>query len=604
MSIQSNFPAIKPTMLLDFASVKALDPRITFTRASTGTFYGTQTAKAEENLLLQSQAFNENAWQRTEVTATANSIAAPDGTTTADTLTNTTVNTLHIAFQAATLNGQAYAFSVFAKKGTADFVFLRGSDGTSARNAWFNLATGAVGTVETNITASITDVGNGWYRCVGVWSISSSASANYSVGISEANGVTSYAGTTKDIYLWGAQLEQRSAVTAYTATTTQPITNYVPQLLTAASGVARFDHNPITDESLGLLIEEQRTNLLLRSEDFSNASWSKINSTVAANTAVAPDGTLTADKLVSNSGTSTQSAQQATSTTNSLAYTYSAYVKAAEFTSVRLRVVEATTFGRSVFIDVNLTDGSTTRTSANVATINSSSVNAVGNGWYRISISFTLGGTDANMSCQVYLNDGTNNFNVTGNGYSGIFLWGAQLEVGAFPTSYIQTVASQVTRAADAASMTGANFSSWYNQAEGTFVASPTALKEGSFIYQASNNSATGDNRIFLRYLSNQTQGLVVTSAVTQAQIFDNTGFLASSNTTAFAYNVNDFAIRTNGGASASAAANDSSGTVPVVSRLDIGSFLGSSAFINGTIRKLAYYPLRVTNAQLQALTS
>jgi hypothetical protein len=152
--------------------------------------------------------------------------------------------------------------------------------------------------------------------------------------------------------------------------------------------------------------------------------------------------------------------------------------------------------------------------------------------------------------------------------------------------------------------MTGANFSSWYNQAEGTFVASPTALKEGSFIYQASNNSATGDNRIFLRYLSNQTQGLVVTSAVTQAQIFDNTGFLASSNTTAFAYNVNDFAIRTNGGASASAAANDSSGTVPVVSRLDIGSFLGSSAFINGTIRKLAYYPLRVTNAQLQALTS
>ncbi|MCO6981866.1 phage head spike fiber domain-containing protein, partial [Pseudomonas aeruginosa] len=99
------------------------------------------------------------------------------------------------------------------------------------------------------------------------------------------------------VEIWGAQLEQRSSVTAYTPTTNQPITRCQPQLMTAAANVARFDHNPITGESLGLLIEEQRTNLLNWSQEFN--SWPiNLNTAVAANTTVAPDGTITGDTLI------------------------------------------------------------------------------------------------------------------------------------------------------------------------------------------------------------------------------------------------------------------------------------------------------------------
>jgi hypothetical protein len=593
MSIQSNSPAIKPTLLLDFANVKQLDPRITFSRASTATYYGTQTAKAEENLLLQSQDFNENAWQKTEVTATANSIAAPDGTTTADTLTNTTVNTLHIAFQAATLNGQAYAFSVFAKKGTADFVFLRGSDGTSARQAWFNLATGAVGTVETNITASITDVGNGWYRCVGVWSISSSASTNYSVGISEANGVSSYAGTSKDIYVWGAQLEQRSAVTAYTPTTTQPITNYVSQLQTAASGVARFDHNPITDESLGLLIEEQRANLCLQSENFAT-TWTTSQASITTNTVIAPDGTLTGDKLVEDTATSIHVVQQVISFTTGTTSSFSVYVKAAERTRINIQAATSATFGISANFD--LSNGTVIS-----AILGSASIQSVGNGWYRCTATGASTQT-ASTNIRINLISSGTTVSYTGNGYSGVFLWGAQLEAGAFPTSYIPTVASQVTRSRDDASMTGANFSSWYNQAEGT-VYSEYSARNGGRAFMFDDGST--NNRFEIRFTSNTSQLSSWSGNIQQiSSLFAPTatglpeGVMLKASAGLL---LNDAATTANG----VSPGVDTSCLMPLaLSRAFLGSFQGTSTFLNGHIRKLSYYPLRVTNAQLQALTS
>jgi hypothetical protein len=98
MSIAQNFPTISPSLSLDFANVQALDPRITFTRASTATYYGTRTALAEQNLLLYSQEFDNAAWTKTSTTVTANSTTAPDGTTTADTLIPNTTNTYHAAY--------------------------------------------------------------------------------------------------------------------------------------------------------------------------------------------------------------------------------------------------------------------------------------------------------------------------------------------------------------------------------------------------------------------------------------------------------------------------------------------------------------------------
>jgi hypothetical protein len=191
----------------------------------------------------------------------------------------------------------------------------------------------------------------------------------------------------------------------------------------------------------------------------------------------------------------------------------------------------------------------------------------------------------------------------TGDGYSGIYIWGAQLEAGAFPTSYIQTVASQVTRAADAASMTGANFSSWYNAAEGTLYAEfqRATPSSNSFVAAISDNTF---NQLIAMYTTGAPDiaSAVRAGGVSQVGItvLAGTGIANFLYKQTLAYKVNDFATALNSGS----VITDTTGTLPSVNRMNIGNFDGNTQFTNGTIRKLAYYPLRVTNANLVALTS
>jgi hypothetical protein len=162
----------------------------------------------------------------------------------------------------------------------------------------------------------------------------------------------------------------------------------------------------------------------------------------------------------------------------------------------------------------------------------------------------------------------------------------------------VATVASQVTRAADAASMTGANFSSWYNQAEGTvYVESKTVAASGNLIWSIDNG--TSSNRIGLLFsAANQLRYRSVTNGTTDVSI-DTTVSVSDFGKYCSAYKTNDFSISVN----AAAASTDTTALVPSVLQIGIGNQFGSG-FLNGTIRKLSYYPLRVTNAQLQALTS
>ncbi len=594
MSIQQNFPAIKPTLLLDFANTKQLDPHITFTRASTATFYGTQTAKAEENLLLQSQDFTTTWSVISGVSVTANSTTAPDGTTTADTLVGNGTSSIKRVAQNATPGGVC-VFSCFVKKDTNDFVqFYFSGDSTSFAN--FNVSTGAVGTTGGTVTASIVDAGNGWYRCIAV--NTSTAVTTVAINLIDSSSAARAQTTTlsTSVFLWGAQLEQRSAVSAYTATTTQPITNYIPVLQTAASGVPRFEHNPITFESLGLEIEEQRTNLLVRSEEFDNASWTKSNATITANTIVSPDGTLDGDKLVEDATTNEHNLRQVSVVvTSSTAYTATVYAKAAERTTFRLlcsTTGPSTGFAGGLF---NLSAG--TASVAGTATV---SIQSVGNGWYRCQVTVTSGASQTAMEFRVQLQSGS----YAGDGYSGLYIWGAQLETGAFATSYISTVASQVTRAADAASMTGTNFSSWYNQAEGTFYAAVSVIDAEtptSQVFLEARSDATNLLGMYVQVGDGFLANNCIVGGVVQAQL----GLVDLPNTpasfaNAFAYKVNDFAGVYNG----AAAVTDASGTVPANTALYIGNRGDLARPLNGTIRKIAYYPIRVSNTNLQALTS
>ena len=446
MSIAQNYPIVSPALLLDFANVQALDPRISFSRATTATYYGTRTAKAEENLLLQSQAFNVT-WVLAGVTVTANSAVAPDGTTTADKIIPTATSSSFKEAQqnisvVATLN---YTASYFVKADGYNFVQLVGTGadiGTFYVN--FDLSTGtetafSAGT-STIIGRGIDSIGNGWYRIrVTIAALTSSSAARISLDVVPAadsvRGVTWSANGTDGVLLWGAQVEQRSTVTAYTPTTTQPVTNYIPVLETAASGVARFDHNPVTFESLGLLIEELRTNLLLRSEEFDNAVWTKGNTTITANTAIAPDGNLTADKAIVNSGAQASVGvyQDVTALSASTAYTVSAFVKKAGAQYAVIGWIYTGAVYAAVAYDLDTLTVSRS-SSAGGFTITGNSITSVGNGWYRITITATVPSTGAlgRFPCVFPRNTAWTSGNPdgadTGDGYAGIFIWGAQLE--------------------------------------------------------------------------------------------------------------------------------------------------------------------------------
>ena len=590
-------PGIRPSLLLDFANTKQLDPRITFTRASTATYYGTQTAKAEENLLLQSQTFDNASWTKTRSTVTANDTAAPDGTTTADKIQqNAGATTAGLCQQSATsVSGSSYVISVFAKAGTnKNFLLVQDTLFTTAGSeVWFDVLNGTVGTIErpASHTASIVSVGNGWFRCIVQFTASVSNAGNVVFYAAQTDNTTTVTDDQGFIYLWGAQLEQRSAVTAYTATTTAPITNYIPQLLTAASGVARFDNNPTTFESLGLEIEESRTNLLTYSEQFDDASWTKANSTITANTIVAPDGALTCDKLVADATSNFHTVFRAFSFTSGTAYTLSIFAKAGEYQYLSLTAGNTGTFPARVTFD--LISGTVSST-----VLGTGSIQSVGNGWYRCSVSATATAT-ASTGVNFAASSTGSYVTYTGNGYSGIYIWGAQLEAGAFATSYIPTVASQVTRAADSASMTGTNFSSWYNVGQGALYAEWIVPSSTASCNIFSISDGTTNNR----YQQYSEAGLIVLRTAASGVAANNTIGTSVANTfikTAFGY----------GSGSTSASDN---GTVITTTTQALPSTLtaayigaGATAAVGQsvTIRKIAYYPLRVTDAQLQALTT
>jgi hypothetical protein len=607
MSITSNFPAIKPTLLLDFANTEELDPRITFTRASTATYYGTQTAKAEENLLLQSQDFTTS-WTASNTTVTSNSTTAPDGTTTAETLDDDVANAGHDVSQVVvTTSGLTYTLSAFLKNGTRQFAILACSGSTTSyASAKFDLSAGTLGSTAASgagwsvVSSSITSVGNSWYRCTITFVVGTTTGTTARIGMAtdgttftaSQRGLEVYTGTDATIFAWGAQLEQRSAVTAYTPTTTQTITNYIPQLLTAASGVARFDHNPTTFESLGLLIEESRTNLILQSEDL-DTTWTETRATLSLNSVVAPNGALTADRLIASTDNNTHFSSQ-TFTGTAASHTFTVYAKASGLNHVALRLFNGTSqVGLAYY---NLSTGATGTVTAGTAAITS-----VGNGYYRCSLTATLAAS-ASCTADIQLANADNTNSFIGNAFDGVTLWGTQVELGAFATSYIPTVASQVTRAAEIASMTGTNFSSWYNQGEGTLYAEAnTPSFATTYVFAEINNNSTSNYvRQSTTSAGTTTQFVVVDNSVTQA----SPGFavtLGSYRKMAGAYTADSVQQSVNG----SLGTEDTSATIPTgLVQMNIGTRSSGANTVNGTIKKIAYYPLRVTNAQLQGLTS
>jgi hypothetical protein len=362
-------------------------------------------------------------------------------------------------------------------------------------------------------------------------------------------------------------------------------------LQTAGNDVARLDYNPVTLAARGLLIEEQRTNLLTYSAEFDNAAWTKQSATITANAANSPAGTVTADKLIPDNTVAGAYAILSVPITSGVTYTYSVFAKADEFTELRL-LGQLSGFGSGTTNQTGVYNLSTGVASVGNGTPTVSMV-AVGNGWYRciLTVAATATTTDG---VQIRIN-------TTGNGTSGLLIWGAQMEAGAFPTSYIPTTAAAATRNADAASMTGTNFSSWYNAAEGTLYGEFSAYNTSATRLLVQMDDTGFNNRIFAFVQSNNgIQTNVVVSGSSVAQLFPAGTYTSPAvGKVAQAYATNNFASCFNAGV----VSTDTSGTVPTVTQTRLG-FDGSSAYLNGYIRRIAYYPRRLSNAELQSITS
>jgi hypothetical protein len=362
-------------------------------------------------------------------------------------------------------------------------------------------------------------------------------------------------------------------------------------LQTAAANVPRFDHDPATGASRGLLIEEARTNLLIRSAEFTDASWAQTNVT-ASDGQAAPDGTTNADGIFETVTNNIHETRQSVSIAATATHTYSVFLKANGRNFVTVYVRETANSGATyVSVVVDLSDGSISGSPVGTATVTS-----VGNGWYRVAVSASI---DAGTRfAQIRLREDASTSSYAGDITKGVLAWGAQLEVGAFPTSYIPTTSAAATRSADSAVVTP--ISSFYNQAEGTLFAETSFLATAGWALVADDN--TTSNRHLLAYSGNIPSYTTLVGAASQASI--SIGLAASAGDIIRhigSYKENDFQAARNG----TLGTADTSGTTPAgLSHLRIGTRTGSSDRFNGHIRKIAYWPRRLSNTLLQQLTT
>jgi hypothetical protein len=551
---------------------------------STATTYNNTSVR---NLLGFSEAFDNAAWTKSASSIVTGAQANPvNGLFNAQKLMEDTTTANHGTQQSVTLVAVPYVYSVYLKAAGRSWAQLvNGSVGNCF--AYFDLANGAVGTVGAGATsAAITAVGSGWYRCSILFTAASGGNIIIARNAS-ANGTTSYTGDgNSGVYIYGAMLSNSASLDPY-----------VPTPGAAPSSTAyygpRFDYDPVTLLPRGLLVEEARTNLLLYSEQFDNAAWSKSAAAVTANAAVAPDGTTTADKIVPTA-TTAQHYIQANITSAASTYTMTVYAKADGY---RWLWFNATSTGAPAndlcWFDVLNGVVGTAQSGA------TTSIQNVGNGWFRCVCSWTAFTVGAPVIWIAVAGADNQSGGFTANGTDGIFLWGAQLEAGAFATSYIPTIASTVTRSADVATITGSLFSQWYNQPAGSFI----VVADSPGVSGAANITTVDDGTLNerIRILTDvlDPKVIVTDGGVTQANIDAGAITALQPFNMSAAYALNDIAACLNGGT----VGTDTSATLPTVTILRAGADSAGN-YLNGHIRSIRYVPVRAADFQLQQVTT
>jgi hypothetical protein len=605
---------VRPTLLLDFANSKRLGPNVRFSRSSQATYWSGSFTRGGENIFENSVGGNLPRARTNFVSSTT----GPDGTGSAeiyspDTQTGTHYITISAnAFQSASANQRT--ISVYAKYINTVTHIVMGVYGYNAARAGacFDVQNGTFANYAstlngaTNDGYSIEDVGNGWRRYAVTITVPSGSQGVGNVTIAFNNAATTTvipsmtgaASNADQIALFGLQIENRDSVSAYIPTTGYKITESIPLMKVAPVNYGRIDHHPDTGICRGLLVEEQRINYIHYS-DFSGG-WSEANGgRKVASYAMAPDGTKTATSISKTDGNVGGYVRHGTpiSVTSGEPLIFSVFAKAGSFNFVE---IGTDAFG-------NGGAGGTFDLSNGTVYSGNGTIENIGGGWHRC----ILRGDATSTTVTPFLRAKEfGNSNGESHGYHNILAWGAQLETGSnakFVTSYIPTTGSAATRTPDYAGVQIQPDSSssgfFFNANKGTF------YTEQYFPWDGSNDTST---RYALSLRNISVLVLYKNSNSNAINTYDNSTALSRTVTSpglaklAMGYEQGGDKNISYNGSTASNAFNGGAW-------LDnYSEYYGYSAndFMFGNdnnnhawIKKIAYYPEKMTNGQLSALT-
>ena len=374
---------------------------------------------------------------------------------------------------------------------------------------------------------------------------------------------------------------------------TATVTNSSGLIVGVNADTPRFDYDPITLACKGLLIEESRTNICLYSNllNFSGvAFWIPTRATVSATAGTSPDGTNNAFALLETATTGTHYNNQAGITTVSgTTYTFSMFVKANGRTWALLQIVGSGVFPSANF---NLSNGT-------VGTVNgaaTATLTDVGDGWYRATITAATDTTSSQV--RVYTMTGDNVSSFAGDVAKGLLIYGAQLEAGAFATSYIPTTTTALTRNADVAVMTGTNFSDWYNAGTGAFNCTVLPKSAAGTKPVLQFDDATVLNTIVMQENATAVELKITTLGVLQSTLSTGTITANTAYSSCGAWTAGSNVLSKSGGV----AATGSPASIPTVTQSRLGS--NGTNYFNGWLQKINYWPQRITDAETRAFST
>jgi len=362
-----------------------------------------------------------------------------------------------------------------------------------------------------------------------------------------------------------------------------------------ATNVPRLDYpliDGVVQDCPALLLEPQRTNYAGKSEEFNDSYWQKVRATITANQIVSPDGSVTADLLTATDTSENYCQQNLSSTVSGSQQTASFFVKKGTSDFCHILLWDVSNDGARQWFDLtNGTVGTSTTFGSGVSVDSAQMIN-YGNDWYRCIVVFN----NSNTTVRIRISASNSNGSTSSTSGKTIYLWGAQLTVGSYETSYIpNTTTGSVTRSADVCY--GSGTSAEFNDSEGVLFVEIEALAEDSSFNFISISDGTTANRVSIFYSTSNT----INASVNGISSIGSSATITNNNKIAFKYKSGDYALWVNGSEASTSTATTGNHTGLDRVNFDFGQ--GSDDWY-GKVKQLMTFKTALSDSELQTLTS